>query len=384
MEREPIRALARALAASLGLAAAPALAQLPTTITPDLFPFPGSHFSPASSFSAGRAVADRWLGDEPFDNPSASGPPKLELTPVRLNVSRQDLRADHRSYTENSANFDAAGGFASLAMGKMGLALYGYQPVLRIEDNSFLTGSLIGPSGSVKSSSEAREFRGGLALSLGRGRARFGIAGEWTHRADHYERAEDTGALVVNTYVADFSGEAAGGQAGVRVTVGEGERSVVLGGALRYMAELPLTGTETLSGAAGTSTNALSTRRDAGWEGGLSARYLATKAFHVLAGVGGRSEQKYQGWGVASGRGLDWSLAGEYHDERDPWTLRFGLGQEQQNGVPEPRAGVVGLGFGFRLDSTVLDLGVLHRTFERPDHPNSTEDHILLSLVQEF
>src|SRR5438132_1592065 len=141
MESEPIRALARALAASLRLAAAPALAQLPTTITPDLFPFPGSHFSPASSFSAGRAVADRWLG---------------------------------------------------------------------------------------------------------RGRARFGIAGEWTHRADHYERAEDTGALVVNTYVADFSGEAAGGQAGVRVSVGEGERSVVLGGALRYMAELPLTGTETL------------------------------------------------------------------------------------------------------------------------------------------
>ena len=379
-----MRVSAWALAAGLVLAAGPARAQLPTTVAPDLFPFPGAHFSPGSALSAGRAVADRWLGDEPFDNPSASRKSTLELTPLLFHVSRQDLRADHRNYSETSAFFDAAGGSFSLEKGNVGVALYGYQPVLRREDNAFVTGSLIGPSGSVKTNSDAREFRGGLALSLGRGPARFGIAGEYTHRTDHYERTEETGAPAPFTYVTDFSGDAAGGQAGARVSFGKGERSLTLGGAVRYMAELELTGTETLSSASGTTVNPLSTRRDAGWEGGLSARYVVTDAFHVLGALGGRTEQKYQGWGVVSGRGFEWKLAAEYHDERDPWTLRFGLGQEQQDDVPEPRAGVVGLGFGFRMESTVLDIGLLHRSFERADSPTSTEDRILLSLVQRF
>src|SRR5262245_39873696 len=238
MERDPMRALAVALAAGLVLTASPAHAQLPTTIAPDLFPFPGAHYSPGSALSAGRAVAHRWLGDEPFDNPCASHPSTLELTPLLFHVSRQDLRADHRNYSETSAFFDAAGGFLSFEKGTMGLALYGYQPLVRLEDNAFVTGSLLGPNGSVASNSDAREFRGGLALSLGRGSARFGIAGEWTHRADHYERVEETGAPVPDHFLADFSGDAAGGQAGVRVSIGRGERSIVLGGALRYMAEL--------------------------------------------------------------------------------------------------------------------------------------------------
>jgi hypothetical protein len=380
-----MRTFAIALAAaSLVLAAAPARAQLPTTIAPDLYAFPGAHPSPGSAASAGLALADRWLADEPFDNPAASRPYTLALSPLLLHVSRQDLRAEHRSYEETSAFLEAAGGTFSAEGGTIGVALYGYQPVLRLEDNAFLTGSQVGPSGSVKSNTDAREFRGGLAASLGRGRLRFGFAGEWTHRADHYERTEDTGAPAPSTYLTDFSGEGFGGQAGVRVSFGEGPGALTMGAAVRYVPELELTGEETLGSASGTTTNPVSTRREAGWEGGLSARYSVTDAFHALGSAGGKSAQKFEGWGVMSGEGFEWKLAGEYHDRRDPWTLRFGLGEEQQSDVPEPRSGVVGLGFGFQFESTQLDLGLVHRTFKRGDHATSTEDRIVASLVQRF
>jgi hypothetical protein len=373
-----------ALTATLILGAATAHAQLPTSISQALYAFPGSHPSPGSAQSAGLGLADRWLGDEPFDNPAAARPYTLALSPLLLHVSRQDLRADHRSYDETSAFFDAAGGYFSMEKGKLGLSLYGYQPVLRNEDNSFLTGSLLGPTGSVKSNTDSREFRGGVGVSLGSGSVRFGVAGEFTHRADHYERTEDTGGPAANTYVADFSGDGFGGQAGARLSMGEGQHALVLGVGVRYVAALDLTGDETLGGASGTTVNHLATTRDAGWEGGLSARYAITEAFHALAAVGGTTAQSYSGWGVTAGEGFQWKVAGAYHDHRDPWTVRFAGGQEQQSGVPEPRAGVVGLGFGMTFETTQLDLGLLHRSIERIDHPTSSEDRIVLSIVQRF
>jgi hypothetical protein len=380
-----MRTLAVALAAAgLVLAVAPVRAQLPSAISQELFAFPGAHPSPGSAASAGLALADRWLGDEPFDNPAGARPYTLALSPLLLHVSRQDLRAEHRSYEETSAFFDAAGGYFTAQGGAIGLALYGHQPVLRLEDNAFLTGTLIGPAGSVKSNTDARELRGGLAVSFGRGRARLGIAGEFTHRADHYERTEDTGGPAPNTYVTDFSGDAVGGQAGLRVNLGEGPGAITFGAGLRYVPELELTGDLTLGGAGGSTTSPVSTRREAGWEGGLAARYVVTDAFHTLVSAGGKSAQSYEGWGVASGEGFEWKLAGEYHDQRDPWTLRFGFGQEQQTDVPEPRCGVIGLGFGFVFETTQIDLGVVHRTFKRGDHANSSEDRIVASLVQRF
>jgi hypothetical protein len=168
------------------------------------------------------------------------------------------------------------------------------------------------------------------------------------------------------------------------VTTGEGPGAFSLGAGVRYLPELELTGDETLGSASGTTTNPISTRRAAGWEGGVSARYVVTDAFHALISAGGKGAQKYEGWGVTSGEGFEWKLAGEYHDQRDPWTLRFGLGQEQQTDVPEAHSGVVGLGFGFQFETTQIDLGVVHRTFKRSDHANSTEDRIVASLVQRF
>ena len=129
--RSEIHPVVLACAAGLALAA-PARGQLPVTISSELFPFPGSHVSPASAASAGLALADRWLADEPFANPSASRPYTLALSPMLLHVSRQDLRAEHRSYQETSAFFDAAGGYFSLESGAVGVALYGYQPVVRL------------------------------------------------------------------------------------------------------------------------------------------------------------------------------------------------------------------------------------------------------------
>jgi len=234
-----MRTFAIALAAaSLLLDAVPVGAQLPTTISPELYAFPGAHPSPGSAASAALALADRWLGDEPFDNPAAARPYTLALSPLLLHVSRQDLRADHRSYEETSAFFDAAGGYFGAQGGAIGIALYGYQPVLRLEDNAFLTGTLLGPAGSVTSNTDAREVRGGLAVSFARGSARLGIAGEWTHRADHYERTDDTGGPAPNTYVTDFSGNAVGGQAGVRVNLGEGPGAITLGAVLLIVDEI--------------------------------------------------------------------------------------------------------------------------------------------------
>jgi len=145
-----------------------------------------------------------------------------------------------------------------------------------------------------------------------------------------------------------------------------------------------LKGDETIALDTGTTTGPISTSRGAGWEGGVSARVAATEAFHVLAAAGGRSAQTYDGFGVTRGRGAEWKLAGEYHDRRDPWTARFGFGQEHETGVAEPRAGVIGLGAGWQLDTTQLDLGVTHRSFQRSGHPASAEDRVVLSVVQTF
>src|SRR5262245_33859547 len=101
-------------AALLGTQAA---AQLPVTIQPDLFRFPGYHVTPGSAVSAGLALADRWLGDEPYSNPAMARPWTLALSPMILHVSRQDIRADHRGYEETSAYFDAAGGYFAFQTG---------------------------------------------------------------------------------------------------------------------------------------------------------------------------------------------------------------------------------------------------------------------------
>ncbi|HEY2955327.1 MAG TPA: hypothetical protein VGK89_08790 [Candidatus Eisenbacteria bacterium] len=380
-----MRRIAAPLAALvLALSPAPGLAQLPVTIDQELFPFPGARESPGSAISAGMALADRWLGEEPFANPAASRPWTLVVAPALLHMSRQDLRADHRNYQETSAFFDAAGGWLGLELGRLGLSLYSYQPVVRLEDNAFQRGPVLNPTGSVKSSSDAREVRSGVALSYGTGPVRAGVAGEWAHRADHYERTEQTGGPASGTYTADFSGDAAGAQAGVRVVLGEGPGAMTVGASLRYLAELEVTGDETIAVATGTTTSPISATRASGWEGGFTASYAVTDAFRWLIAAGGRGAQDWKGFGVRRGQGAEWKLAGEYHDRRDPWTVRFGFGQDQETEVAESRAGTAAVGVGLQLESTRVDFGVVHRSFKRHDHPASSDDRLVLGLTQRF
>src|SRR5258706_12175715 len=95
------------LSAALLIGGGPAWA---AAVDPALFPFLGSPATPAAAASAGTALADRWLGDLPFDNPAFRAQRGLELSPALIHVSRQDLRAANRNYVETSGYLDGAGG----------------------------------------------------------------------------------------------------------------------------------------------------------------------------------------------------------------------------------------------------------------------------------
>src|SRR2546426_11760406 len=86
-------------------------AQPPDPINSTLVGFPGAASGPWSAASAGLALADRWLGDEPIGNPAAALPRAVSVSPLLLRSSRQDLRADNRRLDEQAAFFDAAGGW---------------------------------------------------------------------------------------------------------------------------------------------------------------------------------------------------------------------------------------------------------------------------------
>jgi len=120
--------------------------------------------------------------------------------------------------------------------------------------------------------------------------------------------------------------------------------------------------------------------RESGWQFGTSARYAANPALRVLASLGGRTAQAWDGFGLAAGREWEWKAGLEYHDARDPWTLRLGLGQEHQADVTVPRADDLGLGFGWRFSEFSADLGLVHRTLVRPSSPHSFEDRIVLTV----
>jgi hypothetical protein len=124
----------------------------------------------------------------------------------------------------------------------------------------------------------------------------------------------------------------------------------------------------------------LSVEREAGWEFGTSARYAASPAFRVLASLGGRTAQSWQGFNIAAGRAWEWRAAIEYHDARDPWTLRMGFGQQHQDDVPQPRADDLAIGFGWHFAHVTTDLGLVHRTVVRESQPHSFEDRIALTV----
>ena len=100
--------------------------------------------------------------------------------------------------------------------------------------------------------------------------------------------------------------------------------------------------------------------------------------------MGGSTAREWDGFGLTEGRMLSWGLGLEYGEADQPLTVRCGVGQEQQNGVPEPRAGVYALGLGWRLDPLRLDLAVLRRSLSRAEQPASYDDRVVAGLTVGF
>ena len=343
--------------------------------------FPGALPGPASAASAGLGLADRWTGDEPFDNPAASPERGVLAAPVLQRVKRQDLTADYRNYDETAGYFDFAGGRLSLPVRGFGVTLYAGQPVLRREEQSFTAKPGQVP-GAFASAGEARELRAGLAVSHGWRGGRLGLGVEWTHREDSYEFTASSGELL-GTQAVDFSGDAVGFQAGAILPAGE---RVLVGVALRYLPALEVSGQQRLEGKllGLDGVYDVAATRDAALEGGVSARVGVTAAVRAIASVGGGTAREWDGFGLTEGRMLSWGLGLEYGEADQPLTVRCGVGQAQQNGVPEPRTGVYAVGLGWRLDPLRLDLAVLRRSLSRAEQPASYDDRVVAGLTVGF
>jgi hypothetical protein len=358
-------------------------AQPPAPIDATLYAFPGSVVGPASGASAGLALSDRWIADEPFDNPAVPRTSRLTVSPMLLRVSRQDLRAENRNYDESPAFLDVAGASIAYPWSGLTFALYASQPALRLEDNAFERGEAGGPvqPAVVQSRSTLREWRAGLGLSTGGATLRGGAAVEWSQRSEDYEYHEQSGSPGAGDQRVEFSGGGVGFQAGVRWEAPEVLGGpLVVGAAGRYVPELSMEGTQVLATGVADTTAAVASTLQSGTELGASIRYGAGDAFWITAGAGTRSARDWESFGVRSGQATQWSVAVEYHDPEEAWTVSFGLGQERQDDVPEPRAGMIGLGFGWRWEKSGLDLGVLRRTLEREGLPNSVDDRVIASF----
>lgn len=387
----PFRALpqlrALLLTLAVALASTAATAAPPSPLAPSLFAFPGFAESPASAASAGLALSDRWLAEDPFANPAVVPGLRVSASPALLRVNRQDLRAGNRNYDETAAFFDGAGFALGLpSFGGLGLALYAYQPVLRIEQNAYSRGRGTpdpgNPPAIVQTEARTREARAGLAVSSRAGPGRFGVGIEWSQRKDSYEHHEDSGDPAnAGTKRLEYSGGGISAQAGVRLDRGDSSAGAFsLGVGARFLPALAMDAHHTEDLLTGTLDETLRVERASGWELGSTARVLVRPSVRVFAAIGGRTGQRWEGLDLRTGSAWEWKLGWEYHDVRDPWTLRFGLGQERQSDVPEPRANVIGLGFGWHFAGSTVDAGVVRRTIARPAEPNSFDDRVVLSI----
>jgi hypothetical protein len=379
----------RSLAALAGtlavLAAAPAARAV--TVDPTLFFFPGSPANPASARSAALAIADRWLGDQPFDNPAFAAGGEVELSPLVEHPSRQDLSAANRNFDETHAFVDAAGGWIAYGLRRVTLFAYGAQPVLRLEDNAFTrgTGSVdpLNPPAAITSHTEARETRAGGGLSWGDSSFRLGVAAEWTRRNDEYDETERSGSPGAGARATDFSGTGVGVQAGARMARGAGgAHPLILGVGARFVPALTLSGQEvfTSSTPAPSTTTPIDGTRDAAFEGGLSARLDATPTLALLAAVGGRTAQDWSALSTRAGAAWSGALGAELHVPDEAWTARAGWGLEREAEVPEARATRLAFGLAWQFEGMRLDFAALRRAVARDGAPTAYDDRLVASV----
>jgi len=383
----PPRAAATLLAVLL-LATAPSAvrAQAPAALVNPVFafPLPGDYVGPANAASAGLALADRWLGAGGYENPALFLPSGLEASPVFQRVNRQDVASENRDYDQVVGYPDLAGARLTFPAGGFGLAVYGWQPVLRMEEFSFTTGPLQSPA-FLRFLTSQREIRAGASVSHPVGAARVGVAGEWVRRDDAYETHEQSGGTGAGDRRFEMSGDGFGGSAGVSWEKDpDREWGSWFGAAVHYTSELTLSGTAqdgTPTGSfAGDTTFAFDLTREAEWSGGLSGRITVAPATRVVVGFSFRSGADWQGLGRGTGTGVAWSTGLDWKDEELPWGVRFGLGQETSDGAVESKAGLLSVGFTWVSGDLALDAGILHRNLARGDRPRSSDDRGVLSV----
>jgi hypothetical protein len=389
LERPRLRALAAVL--PLLLAAATARAGLDPPQSGDLFSFPGAFPNPATPTSAGRALADRWLGEAPWDNPAVGGGSwTVTGALLFLREDRQDLHSENRQFDGGQGTVDFGSGSVTAPLPlHFALSVYSSPAEARSEDVAFYAG--LGtdpsqPSALVTAKTDTRETRTGAALSYGLfGTLRLGAAVELTHRSDDWTRTLESGAPESGTYHTDWKGDAVGGQAGFRWTHGDtAGRPLVVGGALRYLPELKVSGANTTDLLIGSTDSSVTTTRASGWEGGVSAAWRFVPTMRVTVGLGARTAMAWSDLDATSGRWTNGALAFDYHDPETPWTLRAGYAIDQQADVPEKRAGTLGLSFGWDFTGVRVELGGIHRGIQRSDRPTSYEDRVLLGFAADF
>lgn len=385
--------LAIVIAGALALllaTAPPARAQPQPPLGSEVFAFPGAFSEPKSGASAGRALADRWLGADVFDNPSApAGRWHLEASPVLLHSSRQDLRADNTDFDETSAFVDlgsAAVGGPLWTIGGTRLDGWAYaqRTVARSEENAFLLGrntDPLSPSATIASETSVRETAIGGALAAGSDGFRAGVAGEWVMRDDDYRFESESGAPSSGERHTQFDGAAPAVRVGVRWQSGQdGPGQLVLGAAARWTGALELEGTEKYDLLTGAGENPVGGEREAAWEGGFSLAWRAGEVFRLFGGAGGSTERAWEGFGVAEGSAFEWSAAAEYREPGTPLSLRIGFGTESSDGAGAADATRLGIGGSWTAGDGTLELGLLHRSVSRDGSPDSYEDRVVATV----
>ena len=348
------------------------------------FPLPGDFAAAANAASAGLALSDRWLGESAYENPAATVKQGIEISPLFQRVSRQDLAAHNRDVVQTQGYPDLAGLSLSLPAKRLGLVLYAWQPVLRLEQQAYSAGPLVSPA-AVQQQALQREMRGGAALSRSAGAVRVGVAGEWVHRDDSYETHEQSGAPSSGDRVLKFKGDAWAGSAGVAWSKDPDRPwGSWLGAAVHYGSELKVTGSTDYHLAIGDSAATFEATREAEWSGGVSARVTVAPATRVVAGVSVRSGANWQGFDFGTTGGAGWGLGLDWKDPELPWGARFGVGQEAAPGAVEQTVGLLSAGFTWVSGDLTIDVGLLHRNLARDGSPNSADDRAVASVKLGF
>lgn len=376
----PFRILPVLAALACGVTASTAA---PAPYDPARFAFPGSVTSPGDAASAGLAGTDRWVSAVPGGNPAAApAATGVTLSPILQRISRQDLSAANRDFSQTTLFADLAGGQLALRAGRWAVRLEAGQPVLRRETSTFGIAAGDAPPARIRVDAEAREARASLAVSLEQGAWRLGAAGEYARRSDRYATTEVSGSPDAGDRELSFDGSSAGGALGaVWSHTPESRGGLVLGAGVRMIGALTgdftsvsdlLSGTTSVRGDAG---------RDALLEAGLTARVTVDeRGGHAWMSLEHRGAERWPGLAVETRAAASWRAGYSYRDVSTPWVVRIGIGQDVQPGAPEPRATAVGVGVGWADGDLAADLGVTNRSIHRAGSPTLADTRVVASL----